>query len=185
MGGSDDGLLARFFAMWVRFALGLLHVLSGGLLGEPGGTGGERVIVRRCRPDEVIDVRHAVLRPGRPRDTAIFAGDDAPTTRHWLATLAGRGVGVVTVLDSREPDEADPAVLQLRGMAVLDEVQGRGVGRALLDAVWAELAPGPLWCNAREKAIPFYTRCGWVERGDRFEIAPIGPHVRMRWIGGP
>ena len=42
---------------------------------------------------ETLDLRHVILRPGLPRETAIFPGDDAPTSRHFrdaaLKFLAG------------------------------------------------------------------------------------------------
>ena len=69
---------------------------------------------------------------------------------------------------------------QLRGMAVDGAHQGRGVGGALLSAV-ADALSGPLWCNARLRAVPFYARHGWHITSERFDIAGIGPHHRMAW----
>lgn len=137
--------------------------------------------VRRAEPGEVVDIRHRVLREGRPRPTAIFDGDDAPDTRHWVATHDGRVVGVVTVLRRDEPDAGETAPRwQLRGMAVLPEWQGSGVGAALLDQTHREV-DAPMWCNARAGVVDFYGRHGWTAHGEPFEVEPIGPHRRMRW----
>ncbi|MFT7519713.1 MAG: putative N-acetyltransferase YhbS, partial [Kiritimatiellia bacterium] len=118
-----------------------------------------------------------VLRPGRDRSTAIFDGDDAEDTMHWVAEADEGVVGVVTVMRRPFPEEPGPA-LQLRGMAVHPSWQKKGVGRALLQALEADVR-APIWCNARATAIVFYERNGWRRTGTTFEIEGIGPHERM------
>ena len=69
-------------------------------------------------------------------------------------------------------------------MAVLDDVQGRGVGRHLVaegvrrarDAGAAEV-----WANARDTALSFYEQCGFVVEGDGFVTPDTAlPHHRIR-----
>lgn len=143
--------------------------------------------VRAARSDEVIDVRHRVLRSGRPRATAIFPGDDREDARHWVAERDGVIVGVVSVLPAPMPeppgDIGPPPVMQLRGMAVVQEEQGRGVGAAMLAAVHRDVAE-PMWCNARAEVVGFYERHGWSAIGPTFDIAAVGLHRRMMWSGG-
>lgn len=134
------------------------------------------VTVRRATPDEVVGVRWPVLRPGRPRETAIFDGDAAVDTRHWVAELDGAAVGCVTVM----AQAWDGIPWRLRGMAVLPTLHRRGVGRALIDVVHAEVA-APMWCDARLVAVPFYAAAGWQVRSDVFDIPGIGPHHKMAW----
>ncbi|MCB9671349.1 MAG: GNAT family N-acetyltransferase [Alphaproteobacteria bacterium] len=137
------------------------------------------ITVRRATADEVVDVRHRVLREGRPRETAVFAGDTEATTRHWVALDASGVVGVVSVVLAEMPELLTPRPRwQLRGMAVLPDLQGSGVGRALLEAVHTDVDE-PLWCNARANVVGFYTSAGWEPVGEVFPIAPIGPHQRM------
>lgn len=138
--------------------------------------------MRRARADEVVDLRHRVLRGGRPRESAVFDGDAGPATRHWVAVQADRIVGVVSVMQAPSPG-ADGSRWQLRGMAVEPELQGAGVGRALLRAVCAEVDE-PMWCNARARVVGFYAREGWQADGAPFEIAEVGPHQRMTWTPG-
>jgi len=185
-----------WFTAWlqrfVQLGIDLAAALIGGLLRAPAtavarATGS--IVVRQATADEVLDVRHQVLRQGRPRDTAVFTGDDVPTTRHWVAVQgpdqadAARVVGVVSVMEAPFPDpwtDGPGPRWQLRGMAVLPGLQGEGVGRRLVEAVHHDVAE-PMWCNARERAEGFYLRHGWSPHGDRFDVDPIGPHRRMSW----
>jgi GNAT superfamily N-acetyltransferase len=170
----------------LELLFGLFRALFEGIL-NAFGIAIQRAVkpieVRRGTADEVIDVRHRVLREGRPRETAVFDGDTAKATRHWVAVQHDRIVGVVSVMQAALPEavDADPRpTWQLRGMAVLPELQGAGVGRALLQAVHAEV-DAPMWCNARAHVERFYGRQGWRTVSAPFEVEPIGPHVRMVW----
>jgi predicted GNAT family N-acyltransferase len=140
-------------------------------------SGAEAPSVRRVAAADVIDLRHAVLRPGRPRESARFEGDEDEGTRHFGAFRGGALVGVATLLGR----PAEPA-FQLRGMATLPGVRGTGHGAALVRACVEEAARAGaalLWCNARLAAAGFYQRYGFAREGEGFEIAGIGPHVRM------
>lgn len=138
--------------------------------------------VRAVPVDELLDLRHRVLRPGRPRETASLPGDDLPTTRHFAALDGDRVVGCATFLASAL--EGEPA-WQLRGMATDPGSRGRGVGRTLLaDAAGAlarDRGPTLFWCNARTSARGFYERLGWTVISGECPIEGVGPHVKMSW----
>lgn len=136
---------------------------------------------RRATLDEIFDLRWSVLRPGLPREAAVFDGDDSPGTLHFGAFDAGGGnVGCLSLM--AKPIDGRPA-WQLRGMASDPAWRGRGVGRALwlhAEAEARRVEPGwGFWCNAREAAAGFYERLGWRAVSERFEIAGVGPHFRM------
>jgi len=140
-------------------------------------------LIRRASIDEIVDLRHAILRAGLPRSEAIFPGDADATSRHYAAVdpAIGRVVGCATV--HLNTWLGQPA-WQLRGMATDPAVRGIGVGRRLLQFLEqdlaADLAASPqLWCNARTPATGFYQRMGWSIVSDVFEIPTAGPHVRM------
>jgi len=182
------GFFVRWLQRFVQLGLDLAASLIRGLLSAPA-TAAKRaaspIEVRRGEVRELLDVRHQVLRAGRPRSTAHFDGDDDPAARHWVAVQADRVVGVVTVLPrplppDTEPAPASPPALQLRGMAVLPGLQGEGIGTQLLAGVHRDVAE-PMWCNARTSAQRFYARHGWEPVGEPFDIDPIGPHQRMLW----
>src|SRR5262245_59783501 len=87
-----------------------------------------RVSCRRASFAEILPVRHAVLRPGLPLDTAKFPGDDAESTRHFGAFADGRAVACLSLMQNAH----EQWNLQLRGMAVDAAWQRSGVGGALL-----------------------------------------------------
>jgi GNAT superfamily N-acetyltransferase len=144
--------------------------------------GAMRVESRAANAREVVDLRHAVLRVGLARETAVFPGDDAPTAMHFVAEEAGQIVGCVTLhLNSWHNEPA----WQLRGMAVAPTHQSRGIGTGLLAAAEKAVVhaganlPRLLWCNARVPASEFYRRHGWQVVSDTFDIPTAGPHVKM------
>lgn len=121
-----------------------------------------------------LELRGRVLREGRPHEG--FAEDDDPTTFHLAARDGDAVVGVATFIAH------DRGAWQLRGMAVDPAAQGRGVGRAVLDAAVERLrAAGArlLWANGRDTALGFYERLGFRVVGDGFLAASGLPHHRI------
>ena len=140
-------------------------------------------MIRAISAAGTISVRWPVLRPGFPRETAVFDGDDTPGTLHFGAFDGEALVGVASIYLVPCPafPDATPA-FQLRGMATLPEVRGAGFGKALLDACIAaarEDGAALIWCNARTGAAKFYAQHGWQIIGGKFDIPSVGPHFRM------
>ncbi|MDB5033606.1 MAG: yjcF [Chlorobi bacterium] len=76
----------------------------------------------------------------------------------------------------------DDVALKMRQVAVAEEMQGRGVGRALVERseeMAREKGFREIVLNARETAVPFYDRLRYERVGDRFEEVGI-PHWKMR-----
>ncbi len=86
--------------------------------------------------DETWSTLHAV----KPRDEAahgpFFTENSAPRD-HFVAELDGRIVGYLR-FGFATPLVSNAHVRQIRGVAVAETARGRGVGRALLDAVMDE-----------------------------------------------
>jgi GNAT superfamily N-acetyltransferase len=139
--------------------------------------------IRRITSDDAILVRWPILRAGFPRESAIFEGDDADSTVHLGGFRANQLAGVASIYRALFPAEPElKETWQLRGMATLPEVRGLGVGRVLLRAceqTAREAGGALLWCNARVHAATFYSRHGWQQVGDEFDIPTVGPHFRM------
>jgi GNAT superfamily N-acetyltransferase len=136
--------------------------------------------IRRVLVDEVVDLRHEVLRQGLPRDSAIFAGDHDTESRHYGAFQGHRLIGCATL--HKNPWQDEPA-WQLRGMAVAHSHRGAGVGRQLLDFLESDVRAGSalrlLWANARVPALAFYEKLGWRVVSDVFDIPTAGPHRKI------
>lgn len=143
---------------------------------------GAPLVCRRAELAEIFNVRWTLLRAGLERKTAEFPGDEEPTSRHYGAFLADRNVGCVSFMLSEW--QGEPAY-QMRGMATVDDLQSRGIGRALLVAALGDLQREghieQLWCNARVPAIGFYETMGWRRVGDEFDIPTAGPHCKMAY----
>jgi predicted GNAT family N-acyltransferase len=144
---------------------------------------GEYVVVE-LDPTETHPLRRAVLRndiPGRP---VVFDGDDLPGTVHLGVRDGDALVAVSTWIPNTYGDE--PAV-QLRGMATAPHVQGRGVGGILIKAGClraCQVAP-LIWARARDSAMEFYVRHGFVVEGEGFidETTQIPHHLIVKRFG--
>jgi GNAT superfamily N-acetyltransferase len=140
--------------------------------------------VEQVEPRVTRTLRNTVLRPGMDVEAvhwpdieseaavtyAVIGDDDAPLT---TAT-------VIPVPCPWRPD--DRPSWQLRGMATAEEARGRGVGRLALDAAVAHVRGAGavlVWCNARDVALSFYERAGFVVEGDGFVSERGIPHHPM------
>jgi len=142
-----------------------------------------RIEVRQITSAETVPLRHAVLRPGRPVETALFQGDDLPSTTHFGAFRNGQLLCIASLFEAELPDKPGVAAIQLRGMATALEAQRTGLGQALvLGCVSFAREKGArlLWCNARTYAAGFYSKLGFEIVGKEFDIPDVGPHYRMK-----
>jgi len=77
--------------------------------------------------------------------------------------------------------EEKPGVVRLRQMAVLNDLQGKGIGRALMqfaENIARDHGYKILMMHARKNAIGFYEKMGYRVRGEEFEEVTI-PHFVM------
>jgi GNAT superfamily N-acetyltransferase len=138
--------------------------------------------VRPATTKEVLSLRARVLRPSLPLEASIYP-EEARAVHFALYDDAGKLFSVVTAHPEDYPDFPEKGQWRIRGMATELGEEGKGHGakvlRELLD--WGREKQVPLfWCNARERAIPFYERFGFEVCSDLFDIPPIGAHKRMK-----
>ncbi len=136
--------------------------------------------VERVTVEEIIDLRHVVLRAGLARESAKFPGDDDPQAVHLAAKIGTKVIGCASILVNEWNGER---ACQLRGMAVDPVEQRRGVGRLLLaeiEVIAVEKKVRLLWANVRKVAVAFYQKCGWEIVSAEFEIPTAGPHFKMK-----
>lgn len=112
-----------------------------------------------------------------------FPEDEHPEGFHLGYFEGDELVGVASFSPAATPYRPGVEAWQLRGMAVADDRQGRGIGQQLIaeavDTLRERGAP-VLWCNARDSAQRFYARLGFVVEGDGFTTKTTGlPHHVM------
>lgn len=135
--------------------------------------------------EEILALRTRALRPHfEPGQLAHFEGDECEDSLHVAAREGGDVIGCVTFMRRPAPFAPEEPAIQLRGMAVAAARRGEGVGARMLargmDLLAIHASPARvLWCNARERAVPFYARQGFVTHGEYFDVPVIGPHVVM------
>ena len=77
--------------------------------------------------------------------------------------------------------EEDPQTVRLRQMAVLNDLQGKGIGRALMnfaENLARDRGYKMLSMHARKNVVGFYEKMGYKVKGDEFVEVTI-PHVVM------
>jgi GNAT superfamily N-acetyltransferase len=77
--------------------------------------------------------------------------------------------------------EEEPGIIRLRQMAVLESLQGKGVGKAIMnfaENVARDRGYKKITMHARKNAIGFYEKMGYEVKGDEFSEVTI-PHYLM------
>ena len=131
---------------------------------------------------KIINLRHQVLRIGKPITTCHFEGDQNLSTFHFGIFINQEAIACVSMLKKNHPSIDDKKAYQLRGMAVLPEFQGQKIGKLLLrkaEQHLAQLDIETIWCNVRTSAIRFYEKNQYLQIGDPFQIPEVGSHVLM------
>ena len=137
--------------------------------------------IRPITTEECLPLRARVLRPFHPLEDCRYPRD--PEAVHFGVFEQGVLVSIVTAHPDQSPLFAEVNQWRIRGMATESALQSKGLGGMALAALlaWGRGQGLPMfWCNAREKAIPFYLRHGFAVQSELFEIGGIGAHKVMR-----
>lgn len=126
--------------------------------------------------DEAVALRYQVLRKPLgleylPEQLAMEWSD----THLAAFDTAGRIVGILILSPGKEQS------VKMRQVAVAPELQGRGVGRALVaqsEDTARSMGYRKMTLHAREVAVPFYLQLGYQKVGNQFEEVGI-PHFKM------
>ena len=140
------------------------------------------IAIRKISAQETYIVRHPVLRKGKPIESCHFDGDDLPTTQHIGLYENDSLQGVISLFENNHPLFEEKQQTQIRGMAVLENNQGKGFGRLLVNHSEQILMTQKIhliWFNARENAVGFYQKMGYKILGNAFDIPGIGIHYVM------
>jgi GNAT superfamily N-acetyltransferase len=122
-----------------------------------------------------LDLRDAILR--KPLGL-VWTPEELAEEEHsfHLGCFEGEALAGTLVLTP-----LDPATIRMRQVAVADDLQGRGVGTALVvfaEGFAASKGFHRIVANARDTAVPFYRKLGYLIEGQPFILVSI-PHVAI------
>ena len=138
--------------------------------------------IKKITAETTFIVRNPVLRPNLPVESCRFEGDNLLSTTHFGFYDDEKLVGIVSVFEKTNKNWKENRQFQIRGMAVLDDFQKKGIGKKLVQSVISfaiEKEVELIWFNARKNAVPFYEKLGFHVHGTAFEIEGIGTHYIM------
>lgn len=124
----------------------------------------------------IIDLRYEILRKpwDKPRETATDELEDKSIN----AYIAVNGI----VMACGRLQDNGSGIGQIRYMAVAEDQQGKGLGKAVLEALEAEARLRQfhtIELQARENAVDFYQRNGYHIRETSFRLWDIIQHYLM------
>jgi GNAT superfamily N-acetyltransferase len=129
---------------------------------------------------DIMQLRVAVLRKGTPATDCNYPEDNYPDVVHFGIIRDGIAIATSSWFMKECPEKLGITAMQLKGMAVADELQGAGLGALLIDtgmALAKERGARIAWARARDSAMGFYERLGFVSTGEGFVDGPTAmPH---------
>jgi|SRR5690554_1080475 len=130
---------------------------------------------------ETYPLRSLVLRNADVSKPCPFEGDSEKTTHHFGCRIGDEIVSIVSFFAIKNENFGDKTMVQLRGMATHPDYAKKGFGTDLIEfsLVFFQTKVQLIWCNAREIAIPFYEKLGFIPTGEKFEIPNLGIHILM------
>lgn len=138
--------------------------------------------IEQVSVQEILPLRQKVLRPGKSLRESTFEGDYGSATFH-LAWKQDRKIrAVASFMQQEYTGFPSKNQYRLRGMAVAEAEQRKGLGSQLLKEGILILGTKKcqlLWFNARIGAVRFYKIHGFIPQGEIFEIPGVGPHFLM------
>lgn len=120
--------------------------------------------IARCQA-----IRRTVFTLGQGVPASIEVDGRDPDCTHFLATLSGADVGAARMRRVGDAAKAER-------VAVLDDMRGAGIGRALMDALEAAARSEGLSrvkLSAQSDVVVFYVRLGYTAYGEEFVEADI------------
>ncbi|HLP55446.1 MAG TPA: GNAT family N-acetyltransferase [Fluviicola sp.] len=127
------------------------------------------------------DLRYRILREplGKERGSERNDGDEAGI---HFALFEDESILAIARLD-----KVSETVCQVRFVAVESAIQGKGLGKQIMDAVekrGAEIGYTKLILHARDYALPFYEKLGYTLLGPSYKLFDVLQHYEMEKILG-
>lgn len=132
--------------------------------------------------NDILGLRHRLLRPDRDEEEARFTGDGLESTIHIGLFAGTKLAGCLSLFDQPNGIFDEKRQYQMRGLAVEKEFQRQGLGKALVKYAEFLLLNRNIpfvWLNARTTARVFYEKLGYHTTGDEFDIYGVCKHIIM------
>ncbi|MEN8187879.1 MAG: GNAT family N-acetyltransferase [Bacteroidota bacterium] len=136
--------------------------------------------IKEITAQETYNIRKEELRKNMDLSTK-FTGDLDKDTIHLGLFTDDKLVSILSLMKAGYK-EFTGFQYQLRGMATLNDYQGKGFGRELVTRsieIIKEKRADIVWCNARVAVLNFYKKQGFKTIGKEFDIPQIGGHFVM------
>jgi len=127
-----------------------------------------------------MQLRVAILRKDTPATDCNYLEDSYPDVVHFGIIRDGIAIATSSWFMKECPEKPGVIAMQLKGMAVAENLQGVGLGALLIDAgveLANERGATIAWARARDSAMGFYERLGFASTGAGFMDGPTAmPH---------
>ncbi|MFK7972559.1 MAG: class IV adenylate cyclase [Bacteroidia bacterium] len=137
--------------------------------------------VKKVDVDVTLPLRASILRDNWKLEDCLVPDDADPRAIHLALDFGENPVGVASLYPKPWEDQGANG-WRLRQMGVLPDLQGKGVGRKIMERAFDILREQEvpyLWCDAREVAFSFYESLGFAYISDYYDVPKVGPHRRM------
>lgn len=132
--------------------------------------------IEQIRPEVTWRLRKEVLYPNEPLYAMEMEEDNHGT--HFGAFTDTELVAVVSLF-------ANATDFQFRKFAVVPAMQGRGIGKTLLNYIidFTKNEGGKrIWCNARDSAVSFYLKEGFTLTGEKFNRSGVNFEIMEKLL---
>lgn len=129
--------------------------------------------------ESYYDLRYRILREpfGKPKGSERNEGDE--TGQHFALFENGLIQAVARL------DQLEAGIFQVRFVAVDTEIQGKGYGKKIMEAVeftCKEHKAQKIVLHARDYALPFYEKLNYVLIGKSYKLFDVLQHYEMEKI---
>lgn len=137
--------------------------------------------LRLATVDEILNLRHRILRKGFPIEEVMFEEDKLISTKNYA--IFDEKDNVIACLTLMKAEWKNGLIWRLRAMAVDEEFQGNGLGSELLEFALEDLEKSnnmdSIWLHARTTSQNFYKKFDFEVASEVFNFGNAGPSVKM------
>lgn len=138
--------------------------------------------VKTISAEDTYELKTAFCVPINPLNNANMKRIMQKASFHLGAFFEGKLISIASFSPQIQPLITESPAYRLRGMATLVGYRDQKGGSTLIKHAEEKLAENgvqAVWCNARSHVKGYYSKLGWDELGEPFEIPGIGTHIVM------